>query len=457
MVGGLIGVFPYLAGDAHPWRLGALLGAFIGSLTFAVLYRFVRYRSAKPARAAARRATVLLLGVTTAGLVYVAWFLLAVANPRLTRVVVNPAVPSAGDISQSIDPDSLRLRMAELANIYLSRPENAGIVIGVTIEGRRTVVSAGVAAKNRDARPVDENSLFEVGSVTKVFTGIALADAVVAGVVTSNQRVVQVFGNRASPALSDLPTELIDLATHTAGLPEYPSAMPWWTAVTSDNPYARLSERKLVESLGAATSGPTGPRSYKYSNFGFVLLGYLLELAHGYPYSRVLDERVLKPLGMPQTRVTNRDLDGDRLVNGHALGRTMPHWTGHTLVGAAGVVSSVADLLTLIEAHLRPTQTPLQQAVILAMTDHREAYRNRRVGFGWHIIKEDDAPDLIYHSGNTLGFYAYVGFSPQSGVGVVVLGNSNDPTAASIGSRFIQALSTAAVTSTGNDSTGFAS
>lgn len=435
LMGGLVGVIPYLPEDAEPWRVVPIACAFAGGSLLALLHRVVRRRWGRAARPPVHAAVVLLLAVTTTGLAWTIWYMLAVATPRLYRPTVNPALPETVSV-ESLEPDALRAQMVELARIHLSREENAGIAIGLTIDGARVVVAEGVASKDHQSARIDEQSLFEIGSVTKTITGVALASAIVAGQLDGEERIVAVLGDDVPAGLEGLRIDAVDLATHASGLPEYPSSMPWWTALITDNPYERLTEEGLLLSLRESAASSRG--SYRYSNYGFIVLGHVLEKAGGQGYGRLLQERIFDPLGMNRTGVVVGD-DVEGLVDGHSLGRIMPHWTGHRFAGAAGVVSTVDDMLTFLEAHLYPERTPLSEAVVLATADHGAAWGNRRIGFGWHIVPADTAPRVVYHAGNTLGFYSWVGFAPDVRVGVVVLANSNDPSPAAIGARLLHA------------------
>jgi len=444
VVGGLVAVFHSIPEVEGPWEVGPLVGTASGGLLVSSLYRFVAARKRRPKAGRPRMLTAILLVAGTTLLGLATWFVLARMNPRLYRPEVHPDLDLLRMDEGVHDPALRRALMEQLVATYLTREENAGIVIGTSVDGVRSVVSGGPAAKRNGGPPVDADSVFEIGSVSKVFAGLALAQAVVAGEARLDQEV----GTLLPDDPPRIGTEgrsitLRELATHSAGLPEYPEATPWWTALTSDNPYARLSRQDLLSSLGAATEGLPEVRAYRYSSFGFTVLSHLLERATDVAYPRLLRERVFEPLGMRRTRVPLPGSVVEGLVDGHALGRQVPHWIGHEWAGAAGVVSTASDLLTFAESHMQPQAGSLGDALRLATAEHGPAWGDRKMGLGWHIIEDAESPRILYHSGNTLGSYAYLGVAPEVRVAVVVLTNSSDPTAAAIGARLLSALTAA--------------
>jgi D-alanyl-D-alanine-carboxypeptidase/D-alanyl-D-alanine-endopeptidase len=442
VVGGLLAVFFYIPDVDGSWDAGPLVGAGLGGLLASLGYRVVADRNRR--RGSARRrvfASVLLL-CGTAVLASASWFALARANPRLYRPEVNPALDQLRMDRSLDDPGARSAFLERVVATYLMRAENAGIVIGTSVDGGRTVISGGLSSWRVGGAPVDETSVFEIGSVSKVFAGLALAEAVAAGEARLDQEVGTLLpDDPPAIGLEALPSiTLAELATHSAGLPEYPAATPWWTALTSDNPWAELDERELLSSLSAAAGAIPRERSYRYSSFGFTLLSYLLERATGEAYPRLLERRLSEPLGMTRTQVPLPGSTLPGLVEGHTHGRPVPHWIGHRWAGAAGVVSTVPDLLTFAEAHWSGPGGSIAEALAMAAADHGPAAGTRRMGLGWHIRDEGDGPRILYHSGSTLGFYAYVGLAPGARVAVAVLANSSDPTAAAIGVRVLDAL-----------------
>jgi CubicO group peptidase (beta-lactamase class C family) len=442
MVGGFAGLVPSLPEGYAPWGVGPLVGAAFGGFLSSLLYRLVagRKESSRTSRRGALAAVLLMTG--SGVLAWGVWYLLAVASPRLYNPTVNSDVERLLIDHTGSDTAALRARLEGIVEAYLSRELNAGIVIGISSDGVRMVVSGGVASKRNGGPPVDANSVFEIGSISKVFAGIGLAQAVATNEVSLDQQIGTLlpYGPGSSGDPNRHPITLGELATHSAGLPEYPASMPWWAALTSDNPYAGLTEEELEQSLSASAGAPREMGSYRYSSFGFILLAYLLEREAGVLYPHLLREHVFQPLGMLRTQVPVGSSVPQGLVEGHALGRPVPHWIGHSWAGAAGVVSTANDLLTFAESYGSPPGGLFGDALKLAGAEHGNAWGARKMGLGWHIIDGPESQRILYHSGSTLGSYAYLGVSPEAGVAVVVLTNSSDPTAASIGAGMMDML-----------------
>jgi D-alanyl-D-alanine-carboxypeptidase/D-alanyl-D-alanine-endopeptidase len=294
------------------------------------------------------------------------------------------------------------------------------IVVGLLEGGATRVIAYGAPDPAR--RPPDARTVFEIGSVTKVFTTSLLADMARRGEVRLDQPVAELLpkGVRV-PAQDGRAITLLDLATQRSGLPRVPDNMP----TGGDNPYAAYT----VDSLYAFLTRYTLPRApgarYEYSNLGMGLLGHALARRAGRTYEAILVERVLGPLGLRDTRIT---LDADlrqRLTPGHDLaGKVVPNWDLPALAGAGALRSTASDMLRFVAANLDSTGTPVSAALW-------ETHRRRNdttipgtdIGLAWHIIHRPQG-DLLMHNGGTGGYHAFVAFDPARRVGVVVLANS---------------------------------
>ena len=149
---------------------------------------------------------------------------------------------------------------------------------------------------------------------------------------------------------------------------------------------------------------------------------------------------LLGPLGLTRTFAVSGSSVPLGLVDGHSLGRPMPHWIGQRFAGAVGVVSCADDLLKLIGAEIRLQPDSLRAALVLASNARRSAGGRDSVGLGWHIRRDSAGHRFVRHSGYSPGFFAFVGYAPDSRVGVVALGNSSDPTVQAIGAGLLRVL-----------------
>jgi CubicO group peptidase (beta-lactamase class C family) len=299
--------------------------------------------------------------------------------------------------------------------------QDVGIVVGVIEPGGRRIVAHGSMARG-DARPVDGDTLFEIASVTKVFTTLLLADMVRRGEVALDDPVAKHLPPDVKVPERGRAITLEHLATHTSGLPRLPTN---FAPRDPTNPYVDYS----VDRLYAFLSGYTLPRDvgaqYEYSNLGMGLLGHVLARSAGTDYERLVVSRIARPLSMDVTRVTLAPALRARLATGHnAMLDPVPNWDDTTLAGAGSLYSSANDLLTFVAAHLAD-ETPLTPAIAATLGVRKSTgVDNLAVALGWHVTSRDGA-EFVWHNGGTGGYASFIGFSPQTGTGVVVLSNSS--------------------------------
>lgn len=220
-------------------------------------------------------------------------------------VALAPAIPALAQTAPAAPPASERLSDAAIRDMLVRRvdidKQAAGLVVGVIDRTGRRVIAHGVSdLKTR--RPVDGQTLFEIGSVTKAFTGLLLADMVERGEVKLDDPVVKYLPPGAVvPERNGKAITLLDLATHTSGLPRLPDNMP---SADPRNPYADYTEAQLDSFLkGHGLTRDIGA-TYEYSNLGVGLLGRALARRGDGDYETVLRQRVLKPLGLTSTAIT---------------------------------------------------------------------------------------------------------------------------------------------------------
>lgn len=295
-----------------------------------------------------------------------------------------------------------------------------GLAVGATLGDATAVVGFG---RTRDGGPApDEDTGFQIGSVTKVVTALLLADAAHRGEVALDQRLDTLLPGTAShpdgPSIT-----LVDLATHTSGLPRLPSGL-WRSALRHrDDPYRDLTSDDLVAALQRPSRRPPGGRP-RYSNLGPGVLGHALEVATGLTFAELVAQRVTGPLGMSATDVAS-DAGRVSVASGHTRrGRSTPDWDLGGLAGAGALRSTPADLLTFLRAQLAPEATPLAAAMHTTQEPRHRLRGPMRVALGWLVVERPDGPTWWWHNGGTGGFSSHVAFEPQAGAAVAVLANS---------------------------------
>lgn len=305
---------------------------------------------------------------------------------------------------------------------------HVGLVAGaVRADGERAVAAAG-RTRVPDGPTPDAETLFEIGSITKVFTALLLAAAVVRGELTLDTPLRELLPEVEVPSRDGVEITLQHLATHTSGLPRLP--IPWATAVRrqllarDEDPYAPIDRSALLAALAhTRLRRAPGTGRMAYSNFGAGLLGHALVAASGSAdYDTVVRERICGPLGMADTMVSPGPELSAREADGHRRrGRRTGHWALTGLPGAGALRSTAADLLTFLRAQLRPDDTPLGPAIALTHVE-RGTGGGPGIGLGWIRISRAGEV-LLWHNGGTGGFRSFAGFVPARGVGAVVLVN----------------------------------
>ena len=315
----------------------------------------------------------------------------------------------------------------EIREILVRRVDHqkqaVGIVVGIIDANGRRVVAYGHPA-NGDSRVVDGDTIFEIGSVSKVFTSLLLADMVNRSEVRLDDPASKYLPDSVTvPERSGKVITLLDLSTHSSGLPTLPSNLK---PKDVRNPYADYSVDDLYQFLSGYTL-PRDPGSeFEYSNLGAGLLGHLLASRVGADYESAIRIRITEPLGMPDTGITLSSSMKQRMATGHnAMLAPVADWDFLTLAGAGALRSSANDLLTFLEAFLGYKASPLAPAM-KTMFDVRRLFGKLEVGLGWTISSVHNR-EIAAHEGGTGGFRSLVGYDPKERIGVVVLSNVSTP------------------------------
>jgi D-alanyl-D-alanine-carboxypeptidase/D-alanyl-D-alanine-endopeptidase len=300
--------------------------------------------------------------------------------------------------------------------------QGVGIVVGVIDPNGRRVVAYGKTAK--DGKPVDAGTVFEIGSVTKVFTSLLLADMVQRGEVALTDPVSKYLPpNVKMPERGGKKITLIDLATHTSGLPRLPSN---FNPKDPANPYADYTVAQLYEFLATVQLTRDIGSTYEYSNLGGGLLGHALARRAGTDYETLVRTRILEPLAMTNTAITLSKSMKDRLAIGHdAALQPAANWDLPTLAGAGALRSTTNDLLTFLAANIGISKSPLASSMASMLATRRPTgIPGLDIALGWHI-STINGHEIVWHNGGTGGYRTWIGFDPKSRTGVVVLSNTS--------------------------------
>jgi CubicO group peptidase (beta-lactamase class C family) len=323
------------------------------------------------------------------------------------------------------DTHDLALRVDHLGHKYTAKRGEVCLTIGVYQRGERyTSPRWTPAAAATDAAA---HALYEIGSITKVFTGILLARMIEEGTVRPDETLAECLSERLSLSDEVSRITLAQLAAHTAGLPRLPAN---FDQVSTDptNPYAQYLSQHLYQELPqVALVAPPGRRT-AYSNMGYGLLGHLLARRAQLSYETLLRQEITAPLCLEDTVITLSDAQRQRMLPGRLpSGERVPEWDFDVLAPAGALRSTVSDLLSFIHANLHPPEGILGRAIGRAQQAQFGDWSGSRVGLGWQI-REDVYTDLVilWHNGGTGGFCSFLGIIPAHDVGVVLLSNSGD-------------------------------
>jgi serine-type D-Ala-D-Ala carboxypeptidase/endopeptidase len=269
------------------------------------------------------------------------------------------AIGSVRAATSGVSPSDADIRQI-LATRIDKEKQGVGIVVGVIDTKGRRVVSYGSLEKG-DKRPLDGETLFEIGSITKVFTALLLTDMAQRGEVKLDDPIAKYVPSSAKiPQRDGKQITLVDLATHTSGLPRMPGnftpkdpANPY-IDYTEDQLYAFLSSYELTRDVGV---------KFVYSNLGFGLLGQGLARRNGTDYETLVETRICEPLGMKSTRITLTPEMEQRFAAGHSSDLvTVSRWDLPSLAGAGALRSSTNDMLKFLAAAMGYSQTKLAPA-----------------------------------------------------------------------------------------------
>jgi CubicO group peptidase (beta-lactamase class C family) len=333
---------------------------------------------------------------------------------------------------------SLQAEADHLVNPLLANGEVFGMIVGVvTPDGGTHSFGYGQTGRPGDRNPPDINSLFQVGSISKLFTETLLVQLVQEGRLRYDDTVRSLLPTNIPVSVEAGRLTLYELATHTAGLPREPLTLSQLHSfltylVTGRNLYANLTVPYLLNYLRDCHPPPKESREFVYSNFGAGLLAYLIEQKTGRPTADLIVERICRPLQMTNSVFTLDPGQQNRLTVGHvgnqACWKSANHllapWEmGDLMRPVSGMFSSAGDLLIFAKANLGMLPCPFASALTAT---HQVQIKTPRGGeaLGWIIYTFDpDRRTLTFKDGVLSGYSGYLGLDLDTQVAVVVLAN----------------------------------
>ncbi|MFG2134643.1 serine hydrolase domain-containing protein [Streptomyces sp. NPDC048751] len=333
------------------------------------------------------------------------------------RKFLGAAAAGAGVALLPLDATAAEGDLAARVRPYLDRALAAGspsVVCGVIRGAHAYAVGA-----SQDGPAPDGRTVFQLGSIGKTLTATALARAVCAGTTRLDAPLVLPPRFRI-PSKGSRRITLVDLATHTSGLPSLPPNL--LAEADPYDPYAHYTLDDLAVGLAETTLSTEPGSAYQYANLGFGLLAQALAFDD---VDEMLRRRVTAPLRLTDTTTTLRPDMASRKAVGHLAGDPVPDWHDHVLSGAGSSLYSTADdMLRYLRAQLRPERSPLRDAIELAQRPHFTVDQDLRVGLGWHLSTLSGGRTMTWHNGGTGGFSTCAAFSRRSTTAVVMMVNT---------------------------------
>ena len=370
-------------------------------------------------------------------------FNIAVVKDGFVATLDSPAQESYGIPLQEVHIDGQKLTASApmLKATYKGERNDEGVYEGVWFQGIAFALNLSKVTAERPAPQVkaaefgtfggatahllgdkvsieyagdhDEQTLYEIGSVSKTFVAYLLADAVQRGVLELETELSSVF-----PGAPEGVT-MLELVTHTSGLPRLPADL--FANANQHDPYRHYDLAMLTAALNEQT---LGKKQHSYSNYAFGVLGEALAKAQDMSLESLLQERIFEPFEMTSSYLAtaNREVSPRLATPYNSLGQQVGPWRFSALAGAGAVVASLPDMVNYVQG---------MQARLAEDSQLRELMLTPRVdfaacceqGLGWMLEQTDADHTLVWHNGRTAGFASYVGFYADGSEAVILLSN----------------------------------
>jgi len=310
-----------------------------------------------------------------------------------------------------------------------------GAVVGVYVDGEASYYSVGFLDFENGVKPCF-GTLYEIGSISKVFTGVLFADAVRRGEVSKDTLVDDLLpGGVDAKDYKGTEVRLWHLTTHTSGWPTGPANL---RPVDGEDPFADYTLEKLYKYISAASPMTVPGEEFQYSNLAVGLLGTLIAQNVDSEYERLVVERIFGPLGIEDIQITLDDDELARLAPATSGGRMVKHWsTMGPLDGAGMWVASVPAMLEFAVANFEDGDGDVFESLEMAREPLADNAWGGKVGFGWMLAGDKTT---WWHNGMTGGYSSYMAVNPTLEIAVVVLSNGASGYTTPAGTKIFQEL-----------------
>ncbi|MCT2536828.1 beta-lactamase family protein [Aquibacillus koreensis] len=305
---------------------------------------------------------------------------------------------------------------------YIKNKTNLLLTIGIYREGETEIITEGNPSSLPKIAP--EHRIYEIGSITKVFTASLLAKAITEKKINLDDSITEYLPTlKKNITLQAHPVTIRHLTTHTSGLPSLPFTFTMKLLLSKrvrNNPYIYFTNEDMIKFLQKFKFNPE-KRNFTYSNLGLGLLGYILAKEYGNEYENVIKQEITEELKATDTAIHLSASQKARLIPGfNHKNKQVNNWDFKSLEAAGALRSTITDQLAFLESHIESNKNHFNS--ILSETHHvlHEHTDGMHVGMNWIINKEKN---VIWHNGGTAGYSSFMGFNKDRKMGVVVLSN----------------------------------
>ncbi len=319
--------------------------------------------------------------------------------------------------TESTSVNTLSNYPTDVAEIIFSKskdlPNNTQLSIALIQNGKTNYY--GIIKVNDTIKPNEnQNKIFEIGSITKVFTSTVLTSLVADKKLKITDEINSYY---SFPFKNNIKIKFESLANHTSGLPRLPENLD---LSNETNPYKNFGEREIEDYLKNLLKLENEPSKISsYSNLGAGLLGYTLGLSQKTSFQKLLQKRIFDKYKMTNSFTSSQNLN-NKLVKGlDGNGEVVTNWDFDVLFGGGGILSSTEDLVKFAYAQFNPKNKELT----LTRKSTFNIDESMKIGLGWHILKTDKGFNWVWHNGGTGGYSSSMVIDAEKKNGVIILSN----------------------------------
>ncbi len=314
------------------------------------------------------------------------------------------------------------LKIDSIVKNYMLNADNCGLSIAMVNNGETIYYNYGQTKRGNNELP-DNKTIYEIGSVSKTFTGILLGQAINDKKLNLNDDIRKYLpGDYKNLSYNNKPIEIIHLVNHTSRIPRVPMDIAQQKDYDQKNPYKNYNKEMVFNYLKTIRIDTIPGTKNEYSNLGMALLGIILEKVYDKSYEALMSEYICGPLNMPNTKLKLSDVELKKFATGYDnYGEEATHWDLGDLAAAGGVRSTTSDMVNYVKANIEETNAAIKLSHSPTFNDGRN-----NTALAWQLMITKKGNEMIWHNGGTFGFVSFCGFIKSKKCGVVVLSNSGN-------------------------------